>query len=94
MRNTPNLRAERYRIRTGLLASDVTFGNNGAFLIPQKAGPDLVVLASAATDLESLEALPACAGKKSQHRPATACSDSTPSVWTRHSRTSSRTTAE
>lgn len=34
MRNTPNVRAERYRIREGIIGSDSSYGNNGAFSIP------------------------------------------------------------
>lgn len=34
MRNTPNVRAERYRVREGIMASDSSYGNNGAFSIP------------------------------------------------------------
>lgn len=34
MRRSPPPHIERYRIRTGPLASDKSFANNGAFLIP------------------------------------------------------------
>lgn len=34
MRNTPNVKAERYRVRRGVMASDSHYGNNGAFLVP------------------------------------------------------------
>lgn len=34
MRNAPNLKANRHRIRTGELASVDGCGNNGAFLVP------------------------------------------------------------
>jgi hypothetical protein len=34
VRNTPNVKAERYRVREGLMASDASYGNNGAFLVP------------------------------------------------------------
>lgn len=33
MRNTPNLRAEKFRITTGPMGSDASYGNNGAFEI-------------------------------------------------------------
>lgn len=34
MRPAPNMRVERFRITDGPLASDMTYGNNGRFLIP------------------------------------------------------------
>lgn len=34
MRNVPNLKANRYRVRNGLRASDDRDGNNGVFLVP------------------------------------------------------------
>lgn len=40
-----NLLVERYRITTGLLASDSTFGNNGAFIVPYN-GDKLSVVVS------------------------------------------------
>lgn len=55
MRNTPNVKAERYRLtdrrRAGPLASDAGFGNNGAFLVPGVAGgPPLFVILSDGAD--------------------------------------------
>lgn len=34
MRNTPNLKAERYRVTKGPLGSDSSLGNNGMFVVP------------------------------------------------------------
>jgi hypothetical protein len=45
MRNTPNVKAERYRVREGYLASDASYGSNGAFLVPC-GNVDLFVVAS------------------------------------------------
>lgn len=45
MRKTPNLSVERFRVRTGELASSRFDGNNGAFHIPHNGG-HLVVIAS------------------------------------------------
>lgn len=56
MRNTPNVKAERYRIHDGAMGSDATYGNNGAFLVPQKNGPDLVCVVSDGTCPETPEA--------------------------------------
>ena len=44
MRNAPNVRAERCRVRDGIMASDSNHGNNGAFEVPQKDGPTLRVM--------------------------------------------------
>lgn len=33
MRNAPNMRVEKFRVREGELASDTSYGNNGAFII-------------------------------------------------------------
>lgn len=46
MKNTPNVQAERYRIRSGQLATNSKDGNNGGFRVPQKNGPDLLVIIS------------------------------------------------
>lgn len=45
MRLFAHRRLEKYRIKTGRLASDETFGNNGAFFIPLK-GDTLAVIVS------------------------------------------------
>lgn len=45
MKATPNLAVERYRLRSGQLASSRFDGNNGAFLVPC-GGLDLRVIAS------------------------------------------------
>ena len=50
MRNTPNLKAERYRIKHGVLGSHAELGNYGAFLIPQKDQPDLCCIVSEGSD--------------------------------------------
>ena len=36
MRKNPTRKIEKYRVRTGVLASDESFGANGMFLIPSK----------------------------------------------------------
>jgi hypothetical protein len=46
VRNAPNVRANRFRVRRGLTASTDDLGNNGMFVLPQKGGPDLVIQAS------------------------------------------------
>ncbi len=46
MRPTPNLAVERYRIRTGAVASSRFDGNNGFFLIPGPTGEQLAVMVS------------------------------------------------
>ena len=46
MRNTPNVQANRHRIREGDMATTDADGNNGAFRLPQKGGPALLVVAS------------------------------------------------
>lgn len=45
MRPTPH-KAENFRIRRGGYASNATFGNNGAFIVPGPCGQDLSVIAS------------------------------------------------
>ena len=45
MRLFAHRRVEQYRIKTGRLASDASFGNNGAFVIPLK-GDTLTVIVS------------------------------------------------
>jgi hypothetical protein len=37
---------ERYRLKTGKLASDESFGNNGAFMVPGPCGRTLGIIAS------------------------------------------------
>lgn len=45
MRNTPNVKAERYRLTTGAMGTGPEAGNNGAFFVP--CGPEtLKVIAS------------------------------------------------
>ena len=34
MRHVPNLKLERWRVTSGVLASDASYGNNGHFYIP------------------------------------------------------------
>lgn len=46
MRATPNLAAERYRVRTGPMGSCRADGNNGAFLVPGPDGQQLTVIVS------------------------------------------------
>jgi hypothetical protein len=46
VRNAPNVRANRFRVRSGRMASTDEYGNNGMFVLPQKGGPDLVVQVS------------------------------------------------
>lgn len=41
-----NTGIEKYRIRTGLLSSDASFGNNGAFVIQGPRGRRLYIIAS------------------------------------------------
>lgn len=37
MRNAPNLKVEKHRVVAGMIGSDDSFGNNGAFEIPYKS---------------------------------------------------------
>lgn len=47
MRKSPNLKAERFRVTSGPYASAVAAdGNNGHFVVPQRAGPDLYCIVS------------------------------------------------
>ena len=44
MKNHPPRRIERYRVTTGINASDKSYGNNGAFEIPTKKGTLHVII--------------------------------------------------
>ena len=46
MKKKPSKRLEKYRVRSGVLRSDKSFGNNGAFEIPYRKGFVLTVVAS------------------------------------------------
>ena len=46
MRKKPSKSLEKHRIKTGVLKSDRSYGNNGAFLVPYRKGIDLSVVAS------------------------------------------------
>lgn len=56
MRNSPNLKANRHRLREGLYGTTDADGNYGVFRIPQKQGPDLLCLVSEGTCPETPEA--------------------------------------
>lgn len=57
MRKAPNVKANRCRIRDGLFASLDSWGATGAYRIPQKHGPDLMILVTDGTDPTCPEAL-------------------------------------
>lgn len=46
MKKKPSKQLEKCRVTTGVLRSDKSYGNNGAFLIPYKKGIDLSIVAS------------------------------------------------
>lgn len=47
MRNVPNVKLNRYRVRDdALLGSDDRFGNRGLFHVPQRHGPTLCCISS------------------------------------------------
>lgn len=46
MKSKPNKKLEKYRIKTGVLRSNKSHGNNGVFLIPHKRNIELKVVVS------------------------------------------------
>ena len=50
MRNTPNLKVEKFRVHQGSMGSNVESGHNGAFFIPCR-GSVLTVISSDGSDM-------------------------------------------
>lgn len=65
MRAAPNIRVEKYRVTEGPLASDESFGNNGAFMIPHR-GQLFCVIAS---DEDGWDHVSVSFGSRSQRCP-------------------------
>lgn len=59
MKPKPSHYVEKYRIQIGKLASDASYGNNGAFLLKTKDGVDLFVIVSDGAGWEHASVSPA-----------------------------------